>query len=62
MVKSTHCSCKRTEFGSWHVYGCSQLSVTPDPENPVPSFGLHGTVCMRYIGMHAGNIQIHKIK
>lgn len=39
-VKNTSCSYTRPEFSSQHLYGGSQLSVTPVPKGPMPSSGV----------------------
>ena len=41
VVKSTGCSFRGLKFYSQHPHYHLQLSVTPDPENPGPSSGLH---------------------
>jgi hypothetical protein len=40
VVKSIGCSSRGSEFYSLHPHGDSQLSITPAPMDPTPSFSL----------------------
>jgi hypothetical protein len=56
-VKNTGCYCRGPGFDSQHPHSGSQVSITPVPEDPMPSFGFcrHCTyVIKRYIDIRAG--------
>ena len=41
-AQSTFCSCRGPRFNSQHPHWGSQVSITPDPWDPMPSFDLCG--------------------
>jgi hypothetical protein len=45
-------------FGSQHLHGGSQPSVTQVPGDPTPSSDLWHQACMWYIDMYASNMSI----